>query len=56
MDEGERCRERSVGDIGGGCRWQVMMPTHTPKDRNETARRGCNWAWRGSYMVRVRWG
>jgi hypothetical protein len=28
--------------IQAGCRRQVMMPTHTPKDRDETAWRGCN--------------
>jgi hypothetical protein len=43
LDRGERCGEMSVYDrMQAGCRRQVMMPIHTPKDRDETAWRGCS--------------
>ncbi len=37
--------ERGRCKMQAGCRRQVMMPTHTPKDRDETA-------WRGADVVR----
>jgi hypothetical protein len=43
-----RCR----GRVQVGCRWLGMWPTHTPKDRDETAWREHSWAWRGSCRVR----
>jgi hypothetical protein len=40
-----------VLEIEAGCRQQVMRPTHIPKDRDETAWRGCSLAWRESCTV-----
>jgi hypothetical protein len=30
------------GEMQAECRRQVRMPTHTPKDRDETAWKGCS--------------
>jgi hypothetical protein len=44
VQDGKRCRwVRKVE-----CRQRVMRPTHTPKDRDETAWRGCSLTWRGA--------
>jgi hypothetical protein len=47
--------ERGRGKIQAECRRQRMRPTHTPRDRSETAWRGHSLACRGSCRVKVRW-
>jgi hypothetical protein len=54
-----RVKGEAVGrvKIQAGCRRRGMMPSHTPKDRDEyqIAWQGRSWALRESCRVKVRW-
>jgi hypothetical protein len=42
--------ERGRGIIQAECTRQGMRPTHTPRDRGETAWQGHSWAWNERVM------